>query len=341
MLNISAKYPDDPVASISSLARKLNVEEGLLLSVASDTGKYWRPGRTKIVDGKPPRYTNDARAPLKLIHERIKARFLDSVDFPYYILGGIASDAQTYRSYHAHAEAHTYKNMLLNEDIASFYPNTTKEIVKDVWQRFFKFHPDVAEILACLTTHKEVLPQGWITSTHLANLVLWRHEPGTVERLEKLGFVYTRFIDDVTISSSDFVSPKLKTLAVTEVIGMMQRSGYKPKRAKHELATAGQRMRVVNLNVNKGYASIPKSERRRTRSMVHKCVLYDATARNCSEYISLWDKASGRVASLKRLHPDEEKKLRTQLNLIRPQRPKKRNKQKRKTAQLPKYNSTT
>lgn len=336
----SPQYSERSISSLSILARKLNIEERYLISVANTVEKYWKPGRTIIKEGKPPRKTNDARGPLKAIHKQIKQRILDRVAFPYYIQGGIASDENTHRSYHSNAQAHVYRSLLINEDISGFYPSTTTSNINDVWLCFFKFHPDVADVLTKLTTYNGVLPQGWITSTHLANLVLWRSEPKTVARLESAGFTYSRWIDDVTVSSSDFVKPEHKTQVVSEIYRMMQRSGYKPKRTKHDLATAGQKMQVMNLNVDKHYASIPKKERKFTRSAVHRCTLYSPTARNSQEYINLWDKASGRVATLRSLHPAEAQKLRNQLNAVRPQRQKmKSKKRKRYVHKLPAYES--
>ena len=331
-MSASACYKNEPIGSISSLARQLDVDQKTLIDIAHNSARYWRPGKTIIVPNKDPRKTNNALNPLKSIHSKIKTRILDHVRFPAYVMGGIASDEFNKRDYVCHAEVHAGKNILISEDIKSFYPNTTTRTVNDIWQGFFHFHPEVAKTLTLLTTHKGALPQGWIPSTHLANLALWRHEPSMVQTLDSLGFVYTRFVDDMTASSQEKAHNEKKTEVISNLIGLMRRCGFQPKRSKHSLASAGGCMKVVNLNVDRKIPSISKSERSRTRSLVHKCEIYSPTARNCQEYIQLWNKASGRVSNLKRLHPKEAKMFRARLSSISPQRPKKK---KVKTTQLP------
>lgn len=323
-MSTSARYKKEPIGSISSLAIALGVDQKSLTKVALNSAKHWRPGATKIVSGKEPRETNDAREPLKKIHSKIKTEILDNVEFPAYVMGGIASDEFNKRDYISHAAVHAGKKTLLSEDIKSFYPSTTAQMVNDVWQGFFGFHPDVAYILTQLTTYENALPQGWIPSTHLANLALWRHEPSTVEKLESLGFAYTRFVDDMAVSSSVKIHKEMKTEIVSTLIGMMKKCGYQPKRTKHSLVEAGGRMQLVNLNVDRETPTMSKLERYKTRSLVHKCEIYNPTARNCHEYIQLWDKASGRVSNLKLLHPKKAAEYRAVLASISPQRPKRK-----------------
>ena len=331
-MSISARYKKRPIGSISSLARALDVDQKTLVDVARNSVRYWCPGETIIVPNKDPRKTNNARNPLKSIHGKIKTRILDHVEFPAYVMGGIASDEFNKRDYVCHAEMHAGKSILVSEDIKSFYPSTTASTINDIWKGFFNFHPAVANMLTLLTTYKGALPQGWIPSTHLANLALWRHEPDMVQALGSLGFVYTRFVDDMTASSQEPVENEKKTEVVSTLIGLMKKCGFKPKRSKHSLALAGDCMKVVNLNVDRETPSMCKSERNRTRSYMHKCETYSPTARNSQEYIQIWNKASGRVSNLKRLHPKEAELYRDRLSSIRPQRPKRN---KSKTAQVP------
>lgn len=157
-------------------------------------------------------------------------------------------------------------------DISNFFPSVTRQVVQDTWQRCFDFPPPVARLLARLTTHQEVLPQGAPTSPGLGNLVFWDCEGAVVENIRELGFVYTRFVDDVVVSSQEFVEmPDLEPI-FTQVFGMFRSKGVRPNRHKIDISTSGHNMQVHNLNVNGAEPSIPKDERRRIRAAVRACV---------------------------------------------------------------------
>ena len=215
------------------------------------------------------RITNDAHLPLKQIHTRIKERILVKVLYPSYILGGIASDQYTRRDYIEHADRHAGSQLVLSEDIKKFFPNTGEAMVSDIWRGFFGFGPEVSDLLTALTIYEGSLPQGWVTSNHLANLALWRHEVRLVTSLEEAGFRYSRFVDDISVSSIRIIDHEEKTKLVGDVVGFIKRCGFEPKRSKHDLSTSGDPMKVVRLNVNGKKATKPKESRRNI-----SCLLY-------------------------------------------------------------------
>ena len=317
-------YRGKPIAKLASLAKSLNVDEQDLLKLASDTKIYWRRGKTlKKKDGSP-RLTHNSIGPLKNIQKRIKSVFLAKVEYPSYILGGISSDINTKRGYIENASLHKNKKILFSEDVKDFFPSTTDNVVHSIWTGVFNFHPDVADVLTKLTTYNNCLPQGWVTSSHLANLALWKYEPRLVEELEKNGMVYSRFVDDVVISSERYLGNKHKTIIVGKIVNMFSRCGYKAKRTKHTIATKcgssfdeNRKMRVGNLNVGSRRVTVPKTKRQSIRAAVFHCERYTEAERYTDSYQRQWSTASGLVASIKSLHPVEAEKLRNRLNLCK------------------------
>lgn len=144
------------------------------------------------------------------------------------MLGGI-SDPQNPRSCKAHAQIHCNKKILINEDILDFYPTTSYELVKRVWKHQFNFSDTVAEILTKITTYSGQLPQGWKTSSYIANLALLPIEAHLVELLENKGYSYSRFIDDITVSSPTFISPQEKNLLFLIYMGCSLSVDTSPK----------------------------------------------------------------------------------------------------------------
>ena len=131
------------------------------------------------------------------------------------------------------------------------------------------FSDDVAEILTMLTTKDGGLPQGAVTSSFLANLVFWDYEPSLVEKLAIRGLRYFRYVDDVCVSSMQRLQVKDQSRLVGEIYVMLLHHGFKPKRSKHEVFTAGKSMRTTKLLNNKRVA-LPVEQRQNVRAAVYE-----------------------------------------------------------------------
>jgi hypothetical protein len=310
-----------PIAHIEALASILSTTPSELVDLSDSIPSLWKPGKVLEKKDGTPRPTHDARKPLKVIHERIKNCLLKQVDYPSYILGGI-SDKLTTRDYARHAALHAKKKILISEDIRDFYPSTTNDVVLNIWQRFFNFHPEIAVLLTKLTTHEEALPQGWKASGYLANLALWDREPDFVTQLHRQGLVYSRFMDDVTVSAPFPLSRTELSNIISGIYGMLASRNFRPKRTKHKISTGKQRMEVTGLNVNAARPSMPKKRRNQIRAQVFQCEqLFKQNARS-SEYLAQWRKASGSVGTMKRFNPGEAKGLRARLTAVKPRAPR-------------------
>jgi hypothetical protein len=310
-----------PIAHIEALASILSTTPSELVDLSDSIPSLWKPGKVLKKKDGTPRPTHDARKPLKVIHERIKNRLLKQVDYPRYILGGI-SDNKTTRDYAQHAALHAKKKILISEDIQDFFPSTTSNVVRHIWQRFFNFHPDVAALLTKLTTHEGALPQGWKTSGYLANLALWDREPDFVAQLHRQGLAYSRFMDDVTVSAPFPLSKTQLSNIVADIYGMLASRDFRPKRTKHKISTGKQRMEVTGLNVNAASPSMPKKRRNQIRAQVFQCEQLFKQNAHSSEYLAQWRKASGSVGTMKRFNPGEAKGLRARLTAVKPRAPR-------------------
>jgi len=299
-----------PIAKIKSLASKLSITEEELINISNSIDKLWKPGKLLYKKNGDPRPTINAKPQLKQLHEKIKNRLLKQVDYPTYLLGGIADSASP-RDYKRHAAIHSGKQILISEDIKDFFPNTSYDIVYNIWKYIFQCTPEVAEILTKITILNGELPQGWKTSGYLANLALWDREPDLVEQLTKRGFTYSRFMDDITVSCKSKITKKQMSYIISMIYGMLFSKGYTPKRSKHQIATSINRMEVTGLTVNSKKPTLPNKNK--IRSAVHLCetkAKYDRTSNN---YKTLWRQTSGKVGT----HPNKGKKLRERLTAIK------------------------
>lgn len=274
----------------------------------------YRPVPKKKKDGSV-RMTWDAYRQLKAVHQLIKVRLLAKVTYPLYLQGGIR-DRENPRDHARNAGIHAGQACVVNEDIADFFPSTTSEQVRDIWEHFFRFTPEVAECLTLLTTRRGQLPQGAKTSNHLANLVFWRQEHELVQHLKSLGWKYSRLTDDITISFPRPVSRSSKSRVISIVYAFIKRHGYKPKYRKHDIFDSNERMLVNNLVVNK-HPALPRSLRNAIRGLVHRTV-QRIPQRDNEEAAGSIPSVVGKIGNLKRFHKrageEQNDKLKRALN---------------------------
>ncbi|MBZ5632613.1 MAG: reverse transcriptase family protein [Acidobacteriia bacterium] len=231
---------------------------------------------------------------------------LRTVDFPEYLQGSIKKRGQA-----SNARRHMGRRLLITEDVENFFPATSAKVVFNIWHRFFRCPPDVAECLTKLTTKDGSLPQGAKTSPLLANIVFWERERDLVLEFQKRGIVYTRLVDDITCSAVRDLSRGEISWVIRKLRHIATSFGFRLKRKKETVAHASRRMVATKLVVNVKL-SLPAEQRSQIRATVNSIV---------SSTDAIGDKdfnhASGQVGYLSQYHPEEGKALREQLRYAR------------------------
>jgi len=304
-------YKHTPIKSIQALSRALKIDTEHLIKVADNAETLWKlPFELKKEDGSS-RTILDATAKLKAIHRRIHSEILSHVHYPSYITGSVKGF-----DYSANAAIHVNKSIVIAEDIKSFFPSTTTILVHAIWEEFFGFSYEVAQLLTKLTTKSGCLPQGGICSSYLANLAFWDVEPYVVIEFKKIDIDYSRYVDDISASSKAPLDKKAKTQVINKLYGMLIKKGYKPKRTKHEIHTQKNPMIVTKLVVN-GKVSLNKDERSNIRTAVFQL---ESRVRNGERGIVIASElthTAGRVGVLNRFHKVEGAQLKARLKVLR------------------------
>lgn len=300
-----------PIGTLAALARMLrcpgtDTVEGLLRLADEASDLYRIAGRKRKADGSA-RILLDARYPLKTVQARIQCMILKTVEFPPYLHGGIKKRGQS-----SNAQCHVGRRLLITEDVANFFPATTSKVIFEVWHRFFRFPPAVAECLTKLTTKDGSLSQGAKTSPLLANIVFWQAEARLVEDLRSRGIIYTRLVDDITCSSTKDLSRNEAAWVIRKIRALAESQGFRLKKGKETVAGAGERMVATKLVVNVRVA-LPSEERSNIRAAVKAC----ESLKQGEGAVGVLNKASGNLSYLGQFHPSESKQLRAELNSAR------------------------
>ena len=317
---VSFCYPHKPIASLEKLAIYLGItlEELLYLRQYSNSF-YFLHERKEKADGTF-RDTYNVRDRLKIVHEKIAKKFFTILDYPEYLQGGIRK-----RSSITNAKQHIGMNILIKEDISNFFPSISKKIVHQVWTGFFHFPHDVADCLAELVTYQGYLVQegylvqGGKVSGFLCNLIWWQREADLVAEFKKRGLVYTRFVDDVTVSAKRNLSKSETQKIVGEIYSLFHSVGAKANRKKHKVMHKGHQQIVNNMNVSVGKPTLPKEKRKEIRAIVFKCEqAFQNKEIHITVYEKLFNSAKGKVVHLKQFHTVQAEQLLQRLNKIQP-----------------------
>lgn len=319
-------YPFKPIYSLKALSLTLGEPLELLESLAKRSSNLYRHVPQTKKDGTP-RDTYDAYEPLKAIQRKIVDRLLARVRFPAYLHGGIKDPIKP-RSIYSNAHIHGRARCVVLQDIKDFFPSIKTLHVQQLFVGLFGFSEQIAGILALLTTRHGVVPQGASTSGYLANLVFWDIEPTLVAKLNAQGINYSRFADDITISSIKQFDPSTLTSIVSAVTNMLARKGCYQKRSKLHIRQRGQTvlskngfepLTITGLTIFNATPGITKAERKAIRAVVKQLEDKAMQGATWAQLQPFFRRAMGRVGRLIASgHPDGER-LKQRLHALKAQ----------------------
>ena len=218
-------------------------------------------------------------APIRTLKyiQRILHESLGRVYGPHPAVHGFLSG----RSIVSNAENHLERRYVLNLDLEDFFPSITrKRVFGRLVSEPYSFDSVVANLIAALSTnYYGQLPQGSPASPVIANMVAASLDTDLVRLCRPLGARYTRYADDITISTSRIeLSPRLarypnalgtgQVVIGDELTEIITRHGFRINNRKSRLQSYWTRQMCTGLVVNGNRSSPPRPYIRRLRSLV-------------------------------------------------------------------------
>lgn len=314
-----------PIKSVKKFAKALNFSEAYLRHIAAldDAVKYASVPAPAKQDGQPRQVYSPSRD-VRAIQGRIVKRFFKNphvVKWPPYIYGGIHRDALPpgdKRDHVACAQRHCGARSLLKLDIRNFFDNISHDMVIDLMVKQFGWTEEPAHLLADLCIRAGSLPQGGITSSYLALLSLHEIESHVVRIISYKNLVYTRYVDDITVSS------KISKYDYTPIIKMIEQAllskGLSINTAKTSCRIAGlEPLLVHGLNVANKHPTLPKTEIKRIKA-VSRQTLNDAfeEGRRSNGFRKRYYRSMGLVNKMARVGSGSHKASLSKLKSVRP-----------------------
>lgn len=267
-------------------------------------------------------------APLRKVQNRINSRiFKDLIIWPEYLFGAVPNDNDTLipsprikgRDYVSCAEMHCGSKSIFKVDMLDYFNNIHRDIVKEIFEDLFKYPDDVSEALTNLCCLDDKVPQGALTSSYIGCLALWDIEYRVVRLCLRRGLVYTRLIDDITISSKsqnydfDFPMHRIKEMLVKKDLPI--------NKDKISLSNAGMDpLEVHGIRVGFDNPRLKSEETRRIRAAVKRIEVLASKSnyRTSFVYREQFNQCLGKVNKLSRVGHSSHKKLISRLSKIKP-----------------------
>lgn len=282
-----------PISSAEELAVSLRVSVSFLNSaVASvDTHQYQsfaipkRGGGVRRIDAPKP------GGKIRFLQNRIMPMLQRAHDADPAAHGFVCG-----KSIVSNANMHIGKRWVLNVDLKDFFPTISLSRVRGIFRNQpFNMGEEAADLMAKICTRHNALPQGASTSPVLSNFVA-RHLDRSLNALAvRHGLVYTRYADDITLSTSAANFPASvafrigggpsprTTIAGSELTAAIQDCDFRLHPGKVRLQHQSDRQVVTGLIVNEKLSPARKHIRN-LRAMIHSWETVGLEAAACEHF---------------------------------------------------------
>lgn len=269
ILRAQADAPDDasfrhfrelgmpPLFSGFDLAVVLGIGPGILASILKKPERHYRDFMLKKSDGSK-RLISSPRTYLKVIQWWILDNILDRMRVSDHAYGFVRG-----RSIVDNASHHLGSKHFLTVDIKSFFDATTVDQVNTVFLKH-GYNKSTSMMLSRICTRNGSLPQGAPTSPALGNQILLPLDEYLSSNFSNAGIKYSRYADDITLSSRIRLAPEVLSQLETAV----KHLGFTLKAEKTRFVGPGGRSEVTGLVVRE-FIQPPRKWRKFHRSAIH------------------------------------------------------------------------
>lgn len=208
---------------------------------------------------------------LKMIQKKL-ADTLMLIYTPTYSAHGFVQN----RSIVTNASAHLNSKHVLNFDVKDFFPSIHQKRVFGVFKYFFKYNNLVSGVLTEICVSENCLPQGAPTSPILSNIICYNLDKKLRELCIKNNAMYTRYVDDITISCKKNIFPKSlaylnsdkKCILSKNILNILEEENFFINPDKTRIQAYYQSQVVTGLKVNKKL-NVDRDYILKIRAMMH------------------------------------------------------------------------
>jgi RNA-directed DNA polymerase len=240
------------IRQVKHLAHRLEVPLERLEEVA-ESPKRWSEELLLNDPAKP----NKQRTVLNIFGplRKIQARMLRAVLLPKLSVSEFSHGGVRGRHIKTNVEPHLKSTFVFTTDISNFYPTVSRNRVYRLFAGDFRCSPDVARICTKICTYEHHLALGLITSPILADQVMRPIDARVGAACRKAGLVYTRYVDDLTVSGPFDLQESGFAALVERILG---EHGFEVNPSKHCFGRLADGVAITKIRVNRGHLDVRK-----------------------------------------------------------------------------------
>ena len=277
--------------SPAHVASYLGVSPKLVRQILHKPSYHYRFFKIPKADGRSRQITTP-KTYLKVVQWWICDNILDQMPLHDCVHG-----FRRGRSYLTNARVHYGQRHFLNVDIESFFPSIEAGLVEAAFLEM-GYQADGARVLRELVTLGGAAPTGSPTSPMIGNLVLSKFDAFLADYSVERGLTYTRYADDITISSEHWIDE----VVLQDVSGLVQEFGFKLNAKKTKFMGPGNRQEVTGIVLNSS-PNLPRDWCNSVRGYLHRVKL--APHKHVDEYA----KVQGILGTLLAADPQAQRKI--------------------------------
>ena len=166
------------------------------------------------------------------------------------------ADDERPRNIYTNASQHIGQHWVINVDLKDFFHQIKIKQLRHLFQtEAFGFTAKAAQVLARLCCCDGRLPMGAPTSPILSNFACINLDQALESLAESRGYVYTRYADDLTISSHEKIDAK----QLGEIRKCVEQFGFRLNEKKLILQDGAKKPEVTGLILKKNKADVSES----------------------------------------------------------------------------------
>lgn len=220
-----------------------------------------RGGKRSIQNPKPR---------LKAVQRAILGAFLQPIPLGEHVGAYVPG-----RSCMDTAKQHVGQGLIISLDIKDFFPSVKRSHIRNYF-KWVGYNHSVAGYLAELLTYKNFVPQGSPASGLIANIIAdFRFDHVIMDKLGQMpmGWTYTRYSDDIDISTPKRVRKERVSQVVDIVRTALAEAGFRLNAKKTKVEPYYRQQKVLGVVVNEK-TNIPRKEYDRLRCLIHNCMIH-------------------------------------------------------------------
>jgi hypothetical protein len=181
------------------------------------------------------------------------------------------------KSIFTNATSHIGCNILLKLDIHNFFDSISINKVEKIFLDL-GYNMNVSHSLSLFCTYLGYVRQGFVTSPIISNIIMLNFDKNVTslieERYEELSLIYTRYADDITISSSKKGNKLTFRKICKDVIDCLLDEGFKENPVKTKIIKGSGPKIVTGVLVKEKSISVPSKFRRYLLKEIYYCKKY-------------------------------------------------------------------